>query len=233
MKTHRTNAFTLIELLVVISIIAILASFAVPAMTGALLKAQMTQSVNNAKQIHLATFSMSTDRSTTGDQNLGWPGDLEAVQQAPGGGGGASPGSTGPVTTVSAFVNRLVAYDYLKAADVGKVFTAPGIIPWSGVGPFDGNLNSAFKIYKVTESDGGATIFLATKNFTYNQNFTDAMEVLKPYGTKGFVVFRKGGDGAVYKKQNAVQPTLIGYLPGTSDPMTPGQETAQSILIQQ
>jgi prepilin-type N-terminal cleavage/methylation domain-containing protein len=52
-KHPARNGFTLIELLVVISIIAILAAFAVPTLQGALTHARFMNTVNNAKQIGL------------------------------------------------------------------------------------------------------------------------------------------------------------------------------------
>lgn len=52
MKTRSQSAFTLIEMLVVISIIAVLAAFAVPALTSALTKGQMTGTMNNARQLY-------------------------------------------------------------------------------------------------------------------------------------------------------------------------------------
>src|SRR6187397_1091037 len=76
MKTLRSSAFTLIELLVVISIIGILAALALPAITSALTKGQQTQVLSNMKQLHLATQQMALDSTTTGDTNIGWPGDL-------------------------------------------------------------------------------------------------------------------------------------------------------------
>ena len=59
MKTRSQSAFTLIEMLVVISIIAVLAAFAVPALTSALTKGQMTGTMNNARQLYLAGQQMA------------------------------------------------------------------------------------------------------------------------------------------------------------------------------
>ena len=71
-KTNKlSSAFTLIELLVVIAIIAILAALAVPALTSALAKAQMSGTMNNARQLYLAQFQMSNDGAATGDANFG------------------------------------------------------------------------------------------------------------------------------------------------------------------
>jgi hypothetical protein len=39
-----------------------------------------------------------------------------------------------------------------------------------------------------------------------------------PYGDKGFVIFRKGGDGAVFNNPKMARPTnltTLGLLPGT------------------
>src|SRR4029453_1381293 len=77
--TKPSSAFTLIELLVVIAIIAILAALAVPALTSALAKAQQTGTMNNARQVYLAQFSMANDGAATGDSNLAWVGDLPAA----------------------------------------------------------------------------------------------------------------------------------------------------------
>lgn len=60
-KKTAVPSFTLIELLVVIAIIAVLASFAVPALTSAMARGQMTGTVNNARQFYLAGYQMALD----------------------------------------------------------------------------------------------------------------------------------------------------------------------------
>ncbi|MGZ4967290.1 MAG: type II secretion system protein [Chthoniobacterales bacterium] len=237
MRTKNSAAFTLVEMLVVISIIAVIAALAFPAISGAVVKSQMTQAVSNGRQIYLATFSMANDGATTGDARYGWPGDLAV-----------STDSTIVIKSVSDFVQRLVDNDYLKAGDL-KVFSTAGVTPWTGsytapadatskgtlTPAFDGTKNSAFKIYQVTDRSGGDTIFLATKNFTFSSNATTALNsAASPFGDKGFVIIHKGGDGAAFKKQQATSKTLLGRMPddkGTSS--TPADETATSILTQQ
>ena len=112
------------------------------------------------------------------------------------------------------------------------MFATAGITPWTGtytapadanskgtLAPaFDAEKNCAFKIYKVTDKDGGNTLFMATKNFTYTSNSTQAIDTTKtPFGDKGFVVFHKGGDGTFYKRQQATAKTILGTLPGKTD----------------
>lgn len=62
MKKNQ-SAFTLIELLVVITIIAILASIALPVFNGVTERANQTKDLSNAKQIGLATKLFATDNN--------------------------------------------------------------------------------------------------------------------------------------------------------------------------
>ena len=233
MRQNNVAGFTLIEMLVVIAIIATIAAFALPAITGALTRGQLVQAVSNARQVHLATFSMATDGTQTGDPKYGWPGDLAA--------------STDPkvkITSVAEFVQRLVDNDYLKPGDL-KVFAASGVTPWTGkynppasadaagaLDPaFSGTQNCAFKIYKAAEKDGANVIFLATKNFIYTDSAATAISsTATPFGDKGFVVFHKGGDGTFFKRQQAGSKPLLGVMPGQTD--TTVNEDANSILTQ-
>ena len=206
---QRVSAFTLIELLVVIAIIATIAAFAVPALTSALTKGQMTGTVNNARQLYLAGYQMALDGSTNSDPNLAWPGDY----------------STG-VASLQDYCTKLVANDYLKASDLPKILSAPGAAcaaTASGSGSSTTvslTGTSGLKVYPVTAADGSNVIFVVTSNYTYNTDFTASTAV--PYGDKGFVVVRKGGDAAVLRKNNAKATTgqeaafesLVGKKPG-------------------
>jgi prepilin-type N-terminal cleavage/methylation domain-containing protein len=212
MNRKFSAAFTLIELLVVISIIAILAALAVPALTQALTRGQMTGTMNNARQLYLAGFQMATDGTTNSNPNFSWPGDDTTI------------------TTLEAYCNKLVQNDYLKPGDLQKILNAPGAnctvtsTAGSGGSPTTVSLSpctSGLKVYKVKETDGSNTLFSASANFVYNAALRPEAA---PFGDKGFVVVRRGGDASVYRKNEATRAgwgndenkykQAIGALPG-------------------
>jgi prepilin-type N-terminal cleavage/methylation domain-containing protein len=191
-----SSAFTLIELLVVIAIIAILAALAVPALTSALTKAQMTGTMNNCRQLYLAQFSMANDGAATGASGLAWPGDLVTA------------GVLGAGSTLVDYANVLVGNGYLRAGDAIKLFSAPGA-------GFTGTVNSgppevltgtsggpaAIKVYDVLEADVANAIFCVSNNYVYD---TDLAAPSVPYGVKGFITVKKGGDAAIFRSGQAV-----------------------------
>jgi prepilin-type N-terminal cleavage/methylation domain-containing protein len=63
MKKTNAAAFTLIELLIVITIIAVLASIALPAFTGVKERGDQTKDLSNAKQIALALRQFAIDNN--------------------------------------------------------------------------------------------------------------------------------------------------------------------------
>ena len=195
-----SSAFTLIELLVVIAIIAILAALAVPALTSALAKAQQTGTMNNARQLYLAQFQMSNDGAATGDATSAWPGDLPTVP-----------------TSLVDYLNVLLSKGYLKGGDVIKLFNAPGasftatVTTTNGIDVLSapGGV-AALKVWPDKDADAATTIFATTKNYVYDTAIVDGSV---PYGVKGFITVRKGGDASVFRVGQAV---LGGWTNGTA-----------------
>jgi prepilin-type N-terminal cleavage/methylation domain-containing protein len=195
MKSLPAKAFTLIELLVVISIIAILASLALPAITGAVTRGQMVQSLNNAKQIHLATQQAALDATSSGISGIGWPGDIGAA-------------------TLQAFVDMLVSNDFLKPSDASKLFSAPPSFPpatFTATNVIMTSSNSAFAVYRVADSTDGTATFLLTKNWS-----NSALTTNNPYGQKGFVILRKAGDAQIGRKQQATDTNFVSIPTGVT-----------------
>jgi len=216
-KDHA--GFTLIELLVVMAIIATIAVFAVPALTSALTKGQMTGTMNNARQLYLAGYQMALDGAANSDASLAWPGDY----------------SSG-VTTLKDYVEKLVQNDYLKGSDLPKLLSAPGAsctATATTTTPIAVTLSgtSGLKVYPLTSADASNVIFAVTSNYTYDTAFTGTPP--NPYGDKGFVVVRKGGDASVLRKNNAAAASgatgtaafesTVGKKPGEAQgTVTPG-----------
>ena len=183
------RAFTLIELLVVISIIAILASLALPAVTGALARGQLTGSLNNARQLAILTQQVALDAFTTGDTNApGWPGSNSFAKWA------------GDLTRAGVSTNEIL-----------KLLQAPGKVPTG----LESAGSAAFSIYGVQDNNAGDTIFITTQNWDAKSPAALTSEA-QPYGDKGFVVVRKGGDGAVYRKEQATNQ--ISFFGNTNVP---------------
>jgi prepilin-type N-terminal cleavage/methylation domain-containing protein len=193
------SAFTLIELLVVIAIIAILAALAVPALTSALSKAQQTGTMNNAHQLYLAQFQMSNDGAATGDASSAWPGDL-----------------TAPPGTVHDYLNILCGKGYLRGGDAIKLMNAPSanytatITTANGIDTLSAAAGTpALKVWLNQDVDPATTIFCSSMNYVYD---TALVATAVPYGVKGFITVKKGGDAAIYR---VGQATALGWTNGT------------------
>jgi prepilin-type N-terminal cleavage/methylation domain-containing protein len=225
MKRKTSSAFTLIELLVVIAIIAVLASFAVPAITSALTKGQLVGTVNNARQYYLAGYQNALDGNSNADPNYSWPGDYNPA-----------------VTTLSAYSSKLVTNQYLKTGDLAKLLSGPGAIvgatsttDTSGVTTVTLTGTPGLKVYEIKDGDSANAIFAVSANYTYNTALT---ATASPFGDKGFVVMRKGGDALSLRKNNALAAnypnaaafqSAVGKLTGDVDG-TLGTESSAIVL---
>ena len=202
MKMRKQSAFTLLELLVVISIIAIMASLALPHIMRALTKGQMLQTLSNERQLYLATQSMAMDATTTGATNMGWPGD-----------------NTSP--SFSAWSTALCSGD-LSVHDFCKLCSAPGVVVSSGKIPTAAS-ETAFHIYPVSEESPSNAIFLITRNATLHgsgENTTVTLDATKkPYGNKGCVIMHRGGDAVILLPSQLTNTSSLGILEKNAAPL--------------
>src|SRR5437879_7916918 len=229
MNKKNPSGFTLIDLLVVSAIIAVLASFAVPAITSALTKGELVGTLNNARQYYLAGYQMALDGNTNADKNYNWPGDY----------------SSPTVTTLSDYSSKLVTNSYLKVGDLAKLLSGPGAIctatgstdATTGVTTVTLGGSNGVKVYRVKDADATNVIFGVSANYTYNTALAPATS---PFGDKGFVVMRKGGDALSLRKNNATAASYggdaskfqsaVGKLSGDADG-TLGTEGSSLLLV--
>lgn len=187
MNPRNQAGITLVELLVIIGIIFVLWSLSIPPVTAGPTKATLTQSLSNMKQLHLTCQQMALDGVTTGDKNLGWPGDYPGFE---------------------VWVTNVVPA-YLSTNDFCKIVSGPGIaVPPGKLPRLD---EMAVRVYAVTQDSPTNAVLLTSANFTNTLAGGEALNPsAKPFGNKGFVVFRKGGDGGVYLPSQVGQTNLIG-----------------------
>jgi hypothetical protein len=152
----------------------------------AMARNEMTQTLSHMKQLHLATQQMALDARTTGDTNLPlW-----------------TCSGTTPLT-LEQWTNALVKNGYLTETDLKKLlsqkehraFWSPRVI------------TNVMTVFAVTDDDPSNTLFLATGNW---QGLTNTALVSGAYPKTGFVVFQKGGDGAVLRTNQTTAINLIG-----------------------
>jgi hypothetical protein len=141
------------------------------------------------KTLHLVNQQMALDGVNKGDTNLGWPGD-----------------TGGTFTNWSA---QILKGGYLTTNDLRKMLSAAGcIVPPGKIPPMN---ETAVRVYAVTKDSSGGAVTFTSGNFTNTPTGGEALSPsAKPFGNKGFVVFRKGGDGSVYLPMQVGKTNLIG-----------------------
>jgi hypothetical protein len=99
---------------------------------------------------------------------------------------------------------------------------------------------AALKVWMVQDVDPATTIFCTSKNYVYD---TALLPTAVPYGTKGFITIRKGGDARVFRVGQATDggwtngttfQNSVGFkavdsvgTPTAGDPTTPGAGVLQ------
>jgi prepilin-type N-terminal cleavage/methylation domain-containing protein len=194
-RSKFKRAFTLIELLVVIAIIALLAAILAPAVTKALLKGQVTQTMSNGRNLFVLLFSKQMDNPlglATSSGNASWP------------------MSTGNVTynDSSAYFATLVTNSAFNLSY--NFFIASGIPPAKDETEFVGNtLHNAWCIsLDVDDRFKASSPVLFTQNINLTgkdlTQFVDLNAQAKPFGVKAAVVVGYGGSAFSIDQDTAI-----------------------------
>ena len=189
MNRRNESGITLTEVIVGIVIVLVLFALALPSIGYQLGKFQRIHSLENMKGLHLVTQQMAFDRIAKGDSNLGWPGDA----------GG----------TFTNWTAQILKGGYLTARDLSILLSAPGrFVP---LGQIPVTNNTAVLVYDVSTNSDASTVFLSSANFTNTPTGGEPLaRKSTPFGTNGFVVFRMGGDGAIYRPKDVGKTNVIG-----------------------
>lgn len=165
--------------------------------------AQMIKVVSNGKQVYLAAQQAALDAAQNGTETIGWPGDM-----------------TTPPGSPTTYFTALVTNNYLQPGDL-KILLAPGYNMMVGTNATSlTEQNNAFGLGMVEDNDDSTAILLFTKNWTPANGSGGGVATgvisatAKPFGNKGFVIVRKGGDAQKFKANIATDTTgLIGTIP--------------------
>lgn len=179
------SAFTLIELLVVITIIAILASIALPVFNGVTERANQTKDLSNAKQIGLAAKLFATDNN----------GNFPSKKPS----GDYSSGTALAAGDVSNDAFWWLFPNYLQSEDI---FVVPGSRWSTGVDN---------KIDPSTATTRTETLKTGENNFAYVAGLTDTANAAFPLiadgfkaGTPGTYDTSKSNQGGVWAGKKAI-----------------------------
>jgi type II secretory pathway pseudopilin PulG len=130
---------------VAVLLLGVIATLALPAITGSLEKEKAKQMLSNMKQLHLCVFQAQLDATTTGDTTIGFP-------------------ASAKIKTKAELKKMLTGY--VSASDLDHL-------------GFD-----KISVANVSDEDPADTIFL---------------KAASPDG-RYTIIFRKGGDGAIYRR---------------------------------
>jgi prepilin-type N-terminal cleavage/methylation domain-containing protein len=184
MKKTTSAAFTLIELLIVITIIAVLASIALPAFTGVKERGDQTKDLSNAKQIALALRQFAIDN------NGAYPAKAPAADYA-------SAAATEPATSNDAF--WWLFPNYLQSE---QIFATAGSAYTPG--------NPDNKLDPANASTRSDTLKKGENSFAYVSGLTDTANPTFPLLADGFTAspgtydVNKSLPGGVWAAKKAV-----------------------------
>jgi len=192
MKSLKSIVLILAKASVVLLILGFLILLFTPRLRDVLEVSNEVATLSKMKQLYLATQQMALDSTSTGNTNIGWPGDI----------GGS----------FSNWTAQLTNENYLSSNDIRKLLSERGnMIPLDN--PLTTN-NAALLVYAVRDDSPRNAVFLSTTNFINSTTGGTYYPSTNSPKNDTFVVWRKDGSGAVLKPRDAGKTNVVGsYVP--------------------
>jgi len=178
--TPNCPAFMVRELLVGVFLVGALLIFAIPVITDRPFSSQLTLVLSNVRQLHLATQIMTLDSETAHT-----PPNIRWTC------------ANGQPLKFTDWTDLLVSKGYLSKEDLAKLLCGPSPVCSPNV----------LTVYAVGDFDPDTTLLIATKNWLGPK--ASALGD-SPFRTPGFVVFHKGGDGAILQPRQCQKMEAVG-----------------------
>lgn len=187
-QSHR--GITLVEFLICLTLLLIVLVMFGPHLFERSIarRINLNQVLSHMKELSMATQQMVQD-GESGTNYGGWPGDIG-----------------GSFTNWAA---HLVKGEYLTTNDLSELLSAPGRRNPRDTMP-GANTNGVL-VYAVGSNSAMSAVFLSSANFTNTPGGGVAPgSEARPFGDYGFVVFRRGGEGAILKAREAGDTNKVG-----------------------
>ena len=225
MKSVKTKGFTLVELLAVIGVLGILSAALFPAISNAVLQANMTDVGMRGRDIFVAIAGANAQRKILGLDNV-WP----KTQISGAGGGGATDISAMAFSSAVDYFSKLydgdnigqpnwspyvVGFDYSKLAGAGvPSFSGGGgrlqaqNVMWTIGANLRDEMEDMIPIL-VTRNVDCASLYKDLPDGSIGYKLAWSFEYRTPFSNKGFVMIRKGG--AIFKAREKYATVKVVY----------------------
>lgn len=242
MTTANKQGFTLVELLVVIGILGILSAALFPAISNAVMQANMTAVGTRGRDIYVAITGANTEREPLGLGNV-WP---KSVKEE------GTDSSDEDIASLAFSSSSDYFYELLDGENIGSESWAPyvagldysklagaGVSAKSGTGQLQGVNNMWCIGGNIRDEMEDIIPILVTRNFDCAKLYadledaTDAKKIdswssstyKAPFSNKAFVMIRKGG--AIFKARDKYASVRVIYQGQSFKTTISGSSNAQ------